>query len=134
MKDTPHRCLTNGEEIRTSRLAALRRTIRADDQFRGNLPSFTSRVVSIFSLGLLARDLDHDGVGPRPIRVLPAASLDDKVLTRGTRRNDALTQLTAKHRVSRWKTFGVAHVPIGAEHGTSLFTTKRDRREKLGSV
>jgi hypothetical protein len=88
----------NGEEMLESLLAVLLSGAgRADDHFLGHLFAFPTRVIRVmlFALALLVGA--NEGVGPGTILVLLTAPVQDQTLRGSPGRDDALTQLTAKH-------------------------------------
>ncbi len=89
-------------------LAVLGGTGRADDHFLDDLMAFATRIVRMVFFAFANLVGANKRVGPGTIRVLLAASFQDKVLAGSPGWHDALTQLTAKHgneprdRLSRW--------------------------------
>ena len=88
----------NGEDMPESLLAVLLSgAVGADDNFLGYLLTFPTRIIRVvlFAFALLVGT--NEGVGPGTIRVLLTAPVQNQALAGSPGRDDALTQLTAKH-------------------------------------
>ena len=88
----------NGEDVPGSLLAVLLSGAGgADDHFLGHLLAFPTRIIRVVLLALTCLGSADEGVGPGTIRVLLPAPVQDQALAGSPGRDDALTQLTAKH-------------------------------------